>query len=174
MNRNPDSVHPLNYVWSIIKLAFWHIIYIFPGRPEEWFHIITANEFAKLHWYESAIANYKKALKDSKSVRIYSMLGHCYSKIGRYDEAVEYYRKIYKKSKYHGDLFGLALAEYYMGNAERSYELIEELRVADKTMTSNQKEIVDDLEARIAILQRDRDQIKNNEMLNNAIETDPE
>ena len=107
-------------------------------------------------------------------MRLYSMLGHCYSQIGRYDEAVEYYRNIYKKSKYHGDLFGLALAEYYMGNAERSYELIEELRVTDKTMTANQKEIVDNLESRIAILQRDRAQIKHNKMLNNAIETDPE
>ena len=129
--------------------------------PEEWFHITKANEFVKLHWYERAIKNYKKALDDSISVRIYSMLGHCYSQIGRYDEAVEYYRSIYKRSKYPGDLYGLALAEYHIGNAEKSHDLLEELRARDKTMSSTQKEILDNLEARIGILRRERDQMKD-------------
>ncbi len=83
-------------------------------------------------------------------------------KNGRYDKAAEYYGKIYKKSKFSGDLYGLAVAEFHMGNSERSQQLIQELRETNITMTANQKEAVDYLEARIAILERDRDQIKKN------------
>ncbi len=141
--------------WIILKLLFSYVLlWTVPGGAEN-FYILKGNYFFDLGWYDRAIKSYRKALKDSSDPRIHARIGYCYAQKGDSKEAVEYYRKTHNRTHEHSINVGLALAEYDAGNMDESEEIIRELRQSNKLETSA-KETLDNLEARIALVRRER------------------
>jgi tetratricopeptide (TPR) repeat protein len=144
-----------------MSLIYWHIAYLFVGLDDEYFHIVKANIFVKLGWYERAAKNYEKALKDSKDSRIHSMLGYCYTRMGHFDNAAENYRKIPSKKINPNDLYGLAYVEFQSGNLEKSHDLLQELRTSKNYLSTEQKEMIDILEDNIESIKWNRERTRH-------------
>ena len=106
----------IKQIWTLVKLIYIHLVYLFVGLDQEHFHIAKANYFTDLGWFSYAIGNYKKVLKESKDPRVKSALGYCYIMVGNYDKSVNYYREAYEKSKHPDTALGLACAELNKGN----------------------------------------------------------
>ena len=138
--------------WVILKLVFSY--FLFWPVPES-LYIMKGNYFFDLGWYDRAIKNYKKALRDSNSPRIHARIGYCYSKTGNAKEAVEYYRKTHNKTHDHSINVGLAISEYDVGNMDESEAIIQELRGSNKLDSSTTKTL-DNLEEHIAMVRRER------------------
>jgi tetratricopeptide (TPR) repeat protein len=160
MNNYRDSINPIFYIWSIAKLAYWYIVYILVGLTEDHFQIVKANIFLDLGWYERAIKNYEKALKETKDQRIYAMLGYCYTQTRNFDSAVENFCKITTRNIYPEDYYGYAVAEFHRGNIEKSRELLQEYRSSILTMTQEQQDMIDSLASQISDAKMNED--KNN------------
>ena len=114
-------------LWTLSKLIYLYTAYWLVGITEEEYYNLKGNYCADLRWNGMAIRSYEKARKESKEPRIFSMLGLCYLRIGKYDKSVENYRIAYDKFKHPKVAVGLAITEYETGNINRSAEIIESL-----------------------------------------------
>jgi hypothetical protein len=145
-----DSVkrHPLLFAWYILKLIWIYLVYLRFGG-EERFYISKANCYVALQWYDRAIIYYEKALMESDRAAVHSMLGYCYEQIQENNKSVEHYRKAYKRRRDRSSDIWLAEAEFKLGNIEKSYEVIQELRKSKFIFEGEAKKKLDDLEAKI-------------------------
>ena len=142
-----------------MKIVFSYVLFWTVPTGVENLHIMKGNYFFDLGWYDRAIKNYKKALKDSNDPRIHARIGYCYAQSGYTKEAVEYYRKAHNKTHDHSINVGLAMSEYDAGNMDESEAIIHELRRSNNLETST-KETLDNLEARIALVRRERTRLE--------------
>ncbi len=147
---------PLLFMWTILKLSWIYILYLRFGGKER-FYITKANCYVDLQWYNRAIISYERALMESDRAAVHSMLGFCYDKIQEYDNSVEHYRKAYKKRRNRSADIGLAVAEYQLGNIDKSDEVIQELCKSNFAFELEDKKILDALEAKIAIAKKAQD-----------------
>jgi radical SAM protein with 4Fe4S-binding SPASM domain len=92
-------------IWTILKIVYSYVLFWTFPTPEETFYTIKGNYFTDLGWYNRAIQNFKKALKQSNDLRIHAMIGYCYSQTGGDKEAIEYYRKAQNKTREHSMSF---------------------------------------------------------------------
>ena len=145
----------LKKCWAILKLIYLYLAYWLVGLPEELFYTEKGNYLMELNAYDPAIRTYKKALRDANDRRIHAMIGYCHSQMGSHKEAVENYRQAYKKIHDQNIDIGLAISEYEAGNIDESETIINDLRRSTKIDTST-KETLDNLEARIALVRRER------------------
>jgi tetratricopeptide (TPR) repeat protein len=142
--------------WRILKMISSY--FLFWPIPEN-LYIMKGNYFFDLGWYDRAIKNYEKASRDSTSPRLHARLGYCYAKTGNAKKAVEYYRKTHHRTNDHGITVGLAFSEYDAGNMDESEAIIQELRRSDN-LEPSVKQTLENLEARIALVRRERDNLK--------------
>ena len=117
----------INKIWAIIKLFYVHLAYFLVGLDQEAFYIARAYYFADLEWFNYAIGNYKKALKESNDPHVKAALGYCYLMVGDYEKSVKYYREAYQKSEDPVISFGLAYAELNKGNIEKGKKVLQVL-----------------------------------------------
>jgi tetratricopeptide (TPR) repeat protein len=145
----------LKKCWAILKLMYLYLAYWLVGISEEAFYMGKGNYLIELNAYSRAIRSYKKALSDSNDRNIHAMIGYCHSCIGSHQEAVEYYRQAYKKIPDQSIDINLAISEFEAGNIDESETIINELR-GSANMDTSTKETLDNLEARIALVRRER------------------
>jgi tetratricopeptide (TPR) repeat protein len=119
-------------LWTLSKLFYLHTAHWLVGLTEEEFYIMKGNYCTDLRWNSMAIRSYEKARKESKDPRIFSMLGLCYLRIGKYDKSVENYRIAYVKFKHPKVAVGLVITEYETGNIKRSAEIIDNLNTENE------------------------------------------
>lgn len=129
---------------------------------EDYYYISKANCFYELGFYEEAIHNYKRALKHSHNLRlrIHDIIDSCYSRLGRGNEGIDYYRKAFEQTKDPLVGFGLAKAEFNKGNLEKSQDLINSLRNTNHRFSASK---LDMLEAEIQVVKKERERVKHNE-----------
>ena len=149
----------LRKCWTILKFIYLYSSYWLVGIPEESFYTAKGNYLVELNAYSSAIRSYEEALKESNDRRIHAMVGYCYSQLGGHKNAVEYYRKAFKKIPDQNIDIGLAISEFEAGNIDESETIIDELRRSQET-NSQTKETLDNLEARIALVRKERESLK--------------
>ncbi len=147
-------------VWIILKLIWLYLRYWTIGLTEDYYHISKANYYYELGHYEIAIRGYKRALKDSHNLRlrIHEMIDYCYSQLGRGSEGTDYYRKSFEESNDPLIGLGLAKAEFRRGNLDESQDLINDLRKTSFRFDSSK---LDNLEAEIQVVKKQREQIKH-------------
>ena len=117
----------INKIWALIKLFYVHLAYFLVGLDQEAFYIARAYYFTDLEWFNYAIGNYKKALKESTDPLVTAALGYCYLMVGDYEKSVKYYREAYQKSKDPVISFGLAYAELNKGNIKEGKKILQSL-----------------------------------------------
>lgn len=142
--------------WIILNIIISYLL--FWPVPEN-LYIVTGNYFFDLGWYDRAIKNYKKASRDSDSPRLYARLGCCYARSGNAKEAVEYYRRTKNRTHDQRIIVSLALSEYDIGNMDESEAIVKELRHTDN-LEPSVKRTADNLEAKIALVRRERNNLK--------------
>ena len=140
----------LNSFWIIFKLFYLHAAYMCGGLDQEYFYLVRAQYFADLKWYNFAIGNYKKALKESNDPSIKAALGWCYFQLGRNEVALEFYRDAHKNSKQPDIALGLAYAEYHCGNIDRCKHIVAALSDSVISLEPSHKEDLARLEDMLA------------------------
>ena len=153
--RNHEaSLDYSEFFWLYVR--YWTI-----ALPHEYFYIYKANYFYELGHYERAIRSYKRALKDSHNyrLRIHEMIDYCYSLLGRGSEGIDYYRKSFEETNDPLIGLGLAKAEFQRGNLEKSQDLINGLRNTNHRFNASK---LDNLEAEIQVVKKQREQMKHN------------
>ena len=142
-------------VWIILKLIWLYLQYWTIGLTEDYYHISKANYFYELGQYRRAIRSYNRALEDSHNLRlrIHDMIDYCYSRMGRSNDGLDYYRASFKKTNDPLIGLGLAKAEFNRGNLEQSQDLINSLRNTSHRFDSSK---LDDLEAEIQLVKKQR------------------
>ena len=149
----------LKKCWIILKLIYLYVAYWLVGIPEDIFYIEKGSYLIDLNAYDLAIKSYEKALKDCDDRRIHAMIGYCHSQTGSHKEAVESYRKAYRKIHDQSIDIGLAISEYDAGNIDESEAIIRELRGSAKLNTTT-RETLNNLEERIALVRRERENLE--------------
>ena len=155
-NMSDLKKQPLLFMRTILKLSWIYILYLYFGG-EERFYVTKANCYVHLQWYDRAIISYEKALMEKDRAFVHSMLGYCYDQIQEYGSSVEHYRKAYKRRRNRSADIGLAVAEFQLGNIDKSDEVIQELRESNFAFELEDKKILNALEAKIAIAKKAQD-----------------
>ena len=150
----------MKQAWIILKLIWLYTRYWTIGLTQDYYYISKANCFYELGYYERAVHNYKRALKDSNNLRlrIYDMINYCYSLMGRGNEGIDYYRNTFEKTNDPLIGLGLARAEFQRGNLEKSQDLINGLRNTSHRFNSSK---LDMLEAEIQVVKKERERLKH-------------
>jgi len=157
-----ELILPIKRFWIILKIIYLYLCFWFGAlMGDENFYMMKANYLVELNWFDRAIINYKKALRDSKNHHIYSMLGYCYSRMGDHNEAADNYRKAYKRIPDPNINLGLAISEYEIGNIDKSEEIIQDLQDSNYHLESSAQHTIMWLEEKIAVVRRERDKLKH-------------
>jgi tetratricopeptide (TPR) repeat protein len=146
--------------WIILQLIWLYVRYWGVGLTKDYFYISKANYLFELGHYEKAIRSYKRALKDANNLRlrIHDMIDYCYSLMGRGDDGIDYYRRTFEKTNDPLIGLGLASAEFQRGNLEKSQDLINGIRNTSHRFDTSK---LDDLEAEIQVVKKQREQMKH-------------
>jgi tetratricopeptide (TPR) repeat protein len=149
----------LRKAWIFLKLLYSYIVFLTFPTPDENLCIMKGNCYVELGWYERAIKTYRKAMQTPNEEYLNAIIGYCQTQLGQHNEAVQSFQKEVRRSNDQKAKLGLALEEYELGNVENSEEVIRQLRASDK-LSSQEREILNSLEIKVAVTKKARDDYK--------------
>jgi tetratricopeptide (TPR) repeat protein len=149
----------LRKAWVFLKLLYSYIVFFTFPTPEENLHIMKGNCYVELGWYERAIKTYRKAMKTANEDYLNKIIGYCQAQLGQHNAAVQSFRKEVRRSDDNRAKLGLAIEEYEVGNVENCEKIIHQLRASEK-ISSQERDILDNLEIKIAATKKARNDYK--------------
>lgn len=142
-------MNPLIRLWIHIKRVYLILLYWMVGMEEGYYLTWRAFYCLELGDYSGTIRHCEKALKHSKDPFLHSALARSYVHTGRYSSRAEYLRTIYTDLDDPKMALWLALEELESGYIDESSEIVDRIKTYSHSLSSDQKEQLDDLEMSI-------------------------
>jgi tetratricopeptide (TPR) repeat protein len=136
------------FIW--IRLGFNEIIYWFVGDMPEFHHANAAYLWERLGRYRKCISHCQKYLAISDDRQMRTMLGYCYGRIGRWEDAIDTYRQVPNWTKEPRIALGLAEAELNVGNIDEARKITVTIAVLNEDQSNDIAGIVNYLTTRIS------------------------
>jgi tetratricopeptide (TPR) repeat protein len=146
-----------NTLWHIFLLIYYKLAFYTGGLIDDEYYIPAGNTWVNLKNYKRAISNYKMALKTSDISFTRNMIGLCYIKLDKFEEAQLHYSKAYEQKNDILHLIGIAYCKCYLGKLNEAKSIINDIK-------KNNKDIDKDILANIKYLEN---RMSGNESIEN-------
>ena len=136
----------INTSWHIFLVIYYKLAFYTGGLIDDEYYVAAGNNWVKLNNYERAISNYKMALKTEDISFTRNMIGWCYLKLRKYEEACLHYNKAYEKKNDIIHLIGVAYCKHYLGKSNEAKSILNDIKTNNKDINQDNLEDINQLE----------------------------